>query len=139
MTEITTFDMQLFPNTTISRSITIACPKGGGVSIFGPGVQRPRGNANGQLGGVERVDSEFKSAGLHMSAKCSKRAETILCQRITHTQMHTGVGRCASETRKANWFSINCAKCDKHSAILCACLCKLGIAPLFFHLSTIIP
>jgi len=131
--------MQLFPNTTISRSITIACPKGGGVSIFGSGVQQPRGNANERLGGVIKVDSEFKNAGLPMSDKCSRKAENIISQCIAHTQMHTGVGNCASKTRKANWFSIDCAKYDKHSAFLGACLCKRGIAPLFSHLSTIIP
>jgi len=139
MTENTTFDMQLFPNTTEGRSITVACPKGGGVSILEPGPRPARGNAEARLGGVRRVDSEFKSAARLMYTKCTTGAETIIGQRIMHTQMHTGVGGCASEYRKANWFSINCTGPDGPSAVLCVRPREHGIAPLSSHLSTIIP
>jgi hypothetical protein len=139
MTENTTPDMQLFPNTTDGRSITVACPKGGGVSIYGSAPAPARGNAGARLGGVKKGDREFENAIQYMYAKSTPGAETITNQPIIHTQMHTVVVKCASESRKANWLSIIYTGLRSLSAVFRGRPREHGIASLLYHLPTIIP
>lgn len=98
-----------------------------------------RGNAKARLGGGQRVDFEFKIVVRYMSAIGSKEAESIIAQRLTHSQMHTGAGECASGNGKVNWFPIIYTGSDGQVLDSRARPCMRGIAPLSSLHPTIIP
>ena len=131
--------MQMFPSTVTYRSIGSECPQGGGVSGLGQWCARPRGIGNGQLGGVNKADSGFKIAVVHMSAKGCARAESNDTQCIVYAQMHTPTEKCVSNRWKSNRYKYFSGASRPSCANLRARVYIRGIAPLSFTPSNDIP